>query len=82
MFSDKLKSLREDRDLTQLELAQALNVSRETVNGYENTTREPSFDIAIKIADYFDVTLDYLLDRTNLKVSFKKLYAPKKSKKK
>jgi transcriptional regulator with XRE-family HTH domain len=72
MFSDRLKDLREDNDLTQSELAKILNISREAISGYENTGKEPNFDILVRIADYFDVSLDYLLSRTNTKVPFKK----------
>lgn len=75
MFCDRLKALREDNDLTQSELAKALHISRETISGYENNNRVPSFDIAIKIADYFDVSLDYLFCRTSKNISFKKLNA-------
>lgn len=80
MFSDKLKDLREDNDLTQSELAKILNISREAISGYENSGKEPSFGVLIRIADYFNVSLDYLLCRTNLKVSFTKLHKNNKNK--
>ncbi|WP_242861011.1 helix-turn-helix domain-containing protein [Clostridium scatologenes] len=79
-FKERLKGLREDHDLTQLEVAQALNITRATLANYEQGIREPDFVLLVKIANYYDVTLDYLLCRTNLKVSFKKLYAPIKKK--
>lgn len=78
LFHERLKGLREDRDLTQQEVAEFLNIERNTLSGYEIGYREPSFDILVKLADYYDITLDYLLCRTNLKVSFKKLYSPKR----
>lgn len=74
MFGDRLKDLREDSDLTQSELAKILNISRETISGYENSGKEPSFDVLIQIADYFDVSLDYLLCRNNFKVPYGKMY--------
>ena len=71
-FKERLKALREDNDITQEELAIILNISRTAYAGYENSTREPSLTTLIKIADYFDVSLDYLLCRTNLDVPFSK----------
>jgi len=72
MFSNRLKALREDSDLTQSELAKILNISRETVSGYENTDREPNFDTTIQIANYFNVSLDYLLCRTDVPAPYPK----------
>jgi transcriptional regulator with XRE-family HTH domain len=63
MFKDRLKALREDNDLTQEELAKDLNIIRSTLANYESGFREPNFSLLIKIADYFNVSLDYLLDR-------------------
>lgn len=77
-FKDRLKGLREDKDLTQLELAEALSITRTAIANYEAGFREPDIAQLVKIADYFDTTLDYLLCRTNLKLSFKKLYETKK----
>lgn len=71
MFHDRLKGLREDKDLAQWELAEKLNITRSALANYETGLREPSFDILIKIADYFNVTLDYLLCRTNKYKSFR-----------
>lgn len=78
LFHERLKGLREDRDLSQKEVAEALHIERNTLSCYEIGYREPSFDMLVKIADYYDITTDYLLCRTNLKVSFTKLYAPKR----
>lgn len=72
MFNNRLKALREDSDLTQSELSKILNISREAVSGYENTSREPSFQLAIKIADHFNVSLDYLLCRTDIPTPYPK----------
>lgn len=76
-FKDRLKSLREDRDLTQQEVAEDLEMTRAAYSNYEQGIREPDITQLVKIANYFDITLDYLLCRTNLKLSFKKLYTPK-----
>ena len=59
-FSDNLRKLRSDRGVTQSELAKAIGVSPSTVGMYETGEREPNFDTEEKIADYFNVSLDYL----------------------
>ena len=64
MFARRLKELRTEKNLTQAALAAVLNVHRTAVIKWENGERETSFAMLIKIADYFDVTLDYLLGRT------------------
>lgn len=71
MFNNRLKSLREDNDLTQEELAKQLNITRTALSNYETAFREPSYAILIKIADYFNVSLDYLLCRTDKFTPFK-----------
>ncbi len=64
MFGDRLKELREEKELTQEELGKFLNVSRQTISGYESGSIEPSIANLVKIADIFNVSLDYLLCRT------------------
>lgn len=72
VFKDRLKALRTDNDITQKEIAEYLNISRTAYSGYENFGNEPDYETLVKIADYFDVTIDYLLCRTNFKTSFSK----------
>lgn len=67
MFGKRLKELRKRQEMTQDQLAEFLNVSRQSVWGYENNSVEPALDIIIKIADVFNVSLDYLLCRTEEK---------------
>ena len=62
-FGDRLRVLIEDRDMTQRELAAALNVAPSTMGNYVQNTREPDFATLKAIADYFDVSADYLLER-------------------
>lgn len=64
MFKDRLKELREDRGLTQDEMADILKVSRSQMSNYETGKYEPSIDTLIFLADFFNVSLDYLLGRT------------------
>ncbi len=65
MFSSRLKYLREKKDLSQLELGKILNLTQQTINNYENGKREPNQEILQKIADYFKVSVDYLLGRSD-----------------
>ena len=62
----RLKELRKQRNLTQLKLAMDLNLSQNTISRYETGEREASYNELIKIADYFNVSVDYLLERTNV----------------
>lgn len=61
MFKDKLRQLRLDHDMSQEDLAQVLDVSRQSISKYENGTAEPSFTKLAQIVAYFDVSYDYLL---------------------
>lgn len=66
-----LKKLREDRGLQQKELADILNVHRGSISNWETDKRIPDKDTLIKIADYFNVSIDYLFGRaenTNVEV--------------
>jgi transcriptional regulator with XRE-family HTH domain len=60
-LGDILSELREDRGLTQRELSKILHTSNSSISAYEIGQRIPSIDILIKLAEFFDVTTDYLL---------------------
>lgn len=60
-FSKILKELRQSRNITQDELAKYLNVSRPTIAGYETKGKQPDFDKLCKLAEYFNVSIDYLI---------------------
>lgn len=66
-FKDRLKKLRTETETKQEVLAKYLNVGISTVSMYETGQREPSLDILIKIAEYFNVSIDYLLGVTDEK---------------
>lgn len=66
-FGDTLRLLIDDYDKTQKEVAQELNIAPTTLGNYIRNLREPDFKTLIAIADYFDVTTDYLLDRRDVK---------------
>lgn len=61
MLGDKVKLLRKQNKVTQQELANALNLSRSTIGMIEGNKQGASKDTLIKIADFFNVTIDYLL---------------------
>ena len=61
----RLKELRKNKKITQLKLALDLNMSQNSVSRYENGEREADYASLIAFADYFDVSIDYLLGRTD-----------------
>ncbi|MBO5060137.1 MAG: helix-turn-helix transcriptional regulator [Clostridia bacterium] len=61
----RLKYLRKKRHLSQTRLAMELNISQNTVSRYETGSHEPDIKALIRIADYFNVSIDYLLERTD-----------------
>ena len=67
MIGKKLKTLREGKGLTQLEVAEFLGVSRTTYTQYETERSEPDLVTVSKLSDYFEVSLDYLVGRTNIR---------------
>ena len=58
-----LKLLRKQHNLSQKEIGNIFHASQNTVSQWENGTRKPSYDIIQEIADYFEVSVDYLLGR-------------------
>jgi len=64
MFAEVLKLLRQEKGFSQRELAKELNISHSTLGMYEVGKREPDHNTLRRIADYFDVSLDYLLGRS------------------
>lgn len=61
----RLKEIRKARGVSQLRLATDLNTSQNTISRYETGEREPGLKELIRIADYFNVSIDYLLERTD-----------------
>ena len=62
----RIKELREDHDMTQREFAQILGMPQPQYWRYENGYRDIPTDLLIQIADYYHVSTDYLLERTDL----------------
>lgn len=68
MLSERIKTLRLARGLNQVELANALSVTKQSVSNWENNNIQPSIEILLKLADFFKVSTDYLLCRDNEKM--------------
>lgn len=68
-FATTLKNLREANNVTQEQLAEYLKVSRPTVAGYETKSRQPDYERLEKIAEYFHVSIDYLVKGLDDEVS-------------
>ena len=67
MVFPNIRSLREDNDYKQKELAAVLNVSQNTYSQYENGVIELTAETLIKLADFYGVSVDYLLGRSEMK---------------
>lgn len=65
MFGIRLRQLREEKKLTQRNIAAMLNVSDRTISYYESNERTPDPDTLIKLARFFNVSIDYLLGQTD-----------------
>ena len=61
----RLKELRKQQNISQLKLAMDLQLNQNAISRYETGLREADYSTLIKIADYFDVSIDYLLERTD-----------------
>ncbi len=62
----RLKYLRKKRKISQLKLALDLNMNQNSISRYENHEREADYETLIRFADYFGVSLDYLLGRSDI----------------
>lgn len=65
MLGDRIYELRKQRGLSQVDLAKALGVTKQSVSNWENSNIQPSIDLLVRIAQFFSVTTDYLLGLDN-----------------
>lgn len=65
IFHERLKYLRKNNNITQKTISNYLGIHINSYQKYEQGTREPNFDALLKIADYFNVSIDYLFGRTD-----------------
>lgn len=68
MLSSRIKQLRLSFNLNQVEFAKKLSITKQTVSNWENNNIVPSIDMLTKIADFFNVTTDYMLGRDDRKL--------------
>ncbi|WMM25640.1 helix-turn-helix transcriptional regulator [Tissierella sp. MB52-C2] len=67
----RIKFLREEKEISQLEFSKILNINNSTLSQYEAGNRMPGDEIKKKIAEYFNVSLDYLMGASNVKNPYK-----------
>lgn len=80
MVYERIRNLREDKDLTQAEIAQHLNISQRTYSRYENDERSIPIEILSKLADYHQTSVDYLIGRTEITTPYPQRVTKKKAK--
>ena len=66
-FASRLRQLRLDKNLRQEQVAKLIGVNQSAISTYENNTRQPSFDILVRLATLYRVSTDYLLGMTNIR---------------
>ena len=64
---NRLKEIRKEKNISQEELAQTFKITQQAISAYENGSRDPDSEMLVKLADYFNVSTDYLLGRTDIK---------------
>lgn len=67
----KLKNLREDLDLRQIDVAQKVNLGQVSISKYESDINEPDLTVLVKLANLYNVNIDYLLGNSDMKTSWK-----------
>ncbi len=72
MRFENLRAIREDRDIRQKDIAKVLNVSQNTYSQYETGVISLTAEVLLALADYYNVSVDYLLDRTNTPEPYKR----------
>lgn len=76
LFGEILADLRKDKGLYQKNIAELLSVSIGTISNYETGTHCPDLESIIKLADFFNVSIDYLLGRVKFEANFAQLNKP------
>ncbi|MBR6676648.1 MAG: helix-turn-helix transcriptional regulator [Clostridia bacterium] len=67
ILSRRLKELRKEKGLSQIQVAIYCDITEKAYQNYELMTREPKLEILIRIADYYNVSLDWLTGRTDIR---------------
>lgn len=72
MLGNRIQELRKARNMSQVDLAKELNVTKQSVSNWENSNIQPSIDMLVRLAEHFNVSTDYMLgleDRKYLEIS-------------
>jgi len=72
MKFERIRNLREDKDLTQTFMGKMLNINQRTYSQYENDKRDIPIEILSKLADFHNTSVDYLINRTDIKEPYPK----------
>ena len=72
MKYERIRNLREEQDLTQAYIGKVLNVTQKSYSRYENGDRAIPIELLSKLADFYDTSVDYLINRTNIKTPYPK----------
>ena len=64
-FVDRLRTIRKDKGVTQKQVAQAIGTTEQNYQRYERGSQQPTLPVLLALADYFDVSLDYLVGRSD-----------------
>ena len=72
MKYERIRNLREDQDLTQAYIGKVLNVTQKSYSRYENGDRAIPIELLSKLADFYVTSVDYLINRTNIKTPYPK----------
>lgn len=67
MIGNRIKKLREEKNMKQEELAKILSISPSSIGMYERDEREPNDDLKLKLANFFNVSIDYLLGKSDIR---------------
>ena len=70
-FGDRLRELRRERGMQQRELGELYNLSSSAIGSYERNLREPTLELLLQLSEYFGVSVDYLLSRTEERLTAK-----------
>ena len=65
IFGDRIRALRESMNFSQVKFAETFGIGQSSVGRYEKGEASPSLELLVRIADYYDVSLDYVLGRTD-----------------
>jgi transcriptional regulator with XRE-family HTH domain len=65
IFAERLAQLREEKNVAMIEISQATDIAQNTISQYENCLREPRLSMIIKLARYFDVSVNWLIGESD-----------------